>query len=495
MKKSLLLFALLFVSSAFAQNYQRKHYDYNAMEEKASEPCDSSAYASLDTAAYLIDNYQSSLALSITKRLYNNGKNNCWDIYESHAKALFRAGEWEPAVEVIEKGIDKFGPNPELIVRRAYMSIEMGDLGVGERQIDGSSVYVSKDKKLPYNEDSFRVVNYRTALHDFEYLCNTYTGHWREMLITGYLYSQLGDYESSNNYMRKLQDHPDYGTQALIFMADNYTKLNDTKAAEDALLMAEKLKPKLPTVLKKLAKFYNTNGQPGKVDEYDKKAQFYSFVPEFCTLPYTKENFETLTFFYDNNPTKEKFSKLQAYIKNAPKEDAIDMCISILAIHNNHGNGLEEKAVDELVKFGVSAVPKSVLLLQDPKVSTCTITNAAAVLAEVKDPAGWQPMVDYLPNMVNMPITLIPPAVPEMLIKFDKDKGMVALLDIILQIQRSVINNTATDNPLADLNSFSQFAFYYPLKEIKQPILEKEAVKMGYTPDELKVLVDKVYNR
>ena len=127
--------------------------------------------------------------------------------------------------------------------------------------------------------------------------------------------------------------------------------------------------------------------------------------------------------------------------------------------------------------------------------STCTITKAASVLAEIKDPRGWQPMVDYLPRIENLPFTLIPPEVPEQIIKFDREKGLVVMLEWI-KGQLSDGSGKESEDPFAQLGGmFTDINMFMPLKTYERDELVTAAKKLNYSEREIEILLEKVYGR
>ena len=124
--------------------------------------------------------------------------------------------------------------------------------------------------------------------------------------------------------------------------------------------------------------------------------------------------------------------------------------------------------------------------------STCSVTNAASILAELKDPRGWQSMVEYLPRMENIPITLTPPNIPEQLIKFDREKGLTTLLEWIKgQLDEEISNS---DNPMDELDGmFMAASIYSPLSVYKKEEIKKAAFDLDYSEKQVKKLLNKIF--
>ncbi len=67
-------------------------------------------------------------------------------------------------------------------------------------------------------------------------------------------------------------------------------------------------------------------------------------------------------------------------------------------------------------------------MLFESNISTCTITNLADIMATVKDEKSWELLKRYLPEIAHMPMTTLPPSIPEKMIKFNEDKGIKEIL-------------------------------------------------------------------
>lgn len=485
--------AILSFHSLSSQTFTRKQFDYSKIEEKNYTDCDTATLMELELALQQIDNLQSKQSAITAQKVFDKNT-TCPQVYEVYAWSLFRSGEWEKSIEIVESGIDKFGKNPDLIIKRAYMGIEMAELGVAQKNIDGNSVYVGKDKQLPYDEAQFIELNYKTALSDFEYLAGNYENMNREIMIVGYIYQQLKQYDKSNEYLNKLLEVEDYRMQALLTIADNHIEEKKFDEAQTILIGLEKQNPRSVTTQKKLYALYEIKGEKELMKQAEEKQYFYQVTPSFSDLAFNKENYDAIVYFADENSEKEKLNKLKKIIKEKDPNYSIEICLSILKMHTNHGNGLEEKATQELIKFGKAALPKTILLLENENVSTCTISNLADVLATVKDTSGWLPLVHYLPVMANMPFTLIPPNVPEKIMKFDKEKGARVLIEFNRMLIQNEVGDDNSGNPMAGLSGFGQYLFYMPLKELKKDKVISIAKEFNYTDDELKVLLKKIYD-
>lgn len=109
----------------------------------------------------------------------------------------------------------------------------------------------------------------------------------------------------------------------------------------------------------------------------------------------------------------------------------------ILKLHENHGNGLEEKATEILKEIGKPSIEKVHLLFQSDvsTISTCTITALSEIMASVKDEKSWELFKAYLPTLSQITkMKLLPPWVPEKMIQFDEDRGIKEILMVIKEL-------------------------------------------------------------
>ncbi len=495
-----LLYFLFFIfvlvyQDAWAQNYSRKQFDYAKMEEKPLPECEKEVFAQLDLAHSQIEQQQSASAVKTTEQLFKKFK-NCPQVHDAHAWSLFRNGKWTEAIDIIEQAIEKFSKSPYLIERRGYINLEMAELGLGQKVVDGNSVFSPNKEKTTYTEEEFQTENYKVACQDFEYLCTNYNDRHREVMITGYIYQRLKQFDKSNLYFSKLLDNEDYKDQALMGVIDNAIILKDYTKAEALLLESEKKYPKATIIYEKLAQLYEAKNEPDKQQVYKQKGQFYSMLALNADLTYNLEDFETLTYFAkEKNTPENKMAKLKTIVEKKNMY-AVDVCLAILKMHANHGNGFEDKVTNELAQMGKMVVPRTIQLFEEPNISTCTIGNLADILAVTKDTAGWRVMVNYLPKMANLPFTIIPPNVPAMLMKFDKEKGARALIEFARTLIQNEKNNEKSDSPFAELNGvFGQSLFYSPLQKLPQKKVVSIAKELQYSKQEINILLKKVYKK
>jgi tetratricopeptide (TPR) repeat protein len=480
-----------------AQDYSRKQFDYYNLEEKATAGCTDEVSTQLEESVNFVENNNSEQGLAIAETLFKKGEATaCPDLYVAYATALFRHGQWEEGVSIAEQGIEKYGSNPELISRKGNMCLEMAELGPGKKHIDGNAVYSGRDKGK-YDEAKFKEENYKTAAKDFDFLVKTYDNRYQEILILGYIQKQLKNFEASDKYFKQLIEDKnsgeEYAARAQLFLAENYMEEKKIEEAETLLLQLEEAYPRNSSIQEKLIDLYTLKKDTQKVKERKEQASFYQLIPSQSSLAFTKENFDLLIFFADEkNAAKAKSAKLKEVVKKREAKDAIEICLSILKMHANHGNGIEEESTQHLIKFGTKATDPVINLFLSGEVSTCTITNLADVLATVKDPKGWTPLVNYLPVMANMPMTMIPPMIPQMIIKFDKEEGTKVLVEFVKPIIQNEKNAVKSSNPFGELN-FSENLMFSALKEIKKEKVLAAAKQYEYSEEETKVLLDKIY--
>ncbi|MGQ2984769.1 tetratricopeptide repeat protein [Flavobacterium sp.] len=487
MKKILLSAALLFTLCGSSQDLKRKVFDYASMKEN-NGVCSSSADEGSQKAFNLLSGNNSKAAVAIAKAQYESDK-SCPGVYESYGYALFRSGEWMDGVAVVEEGIQKFGGVPSLIKRRSDMSLEMFQLGTGAKNIDGNSVYKAKNSELPYDEEQFKSENLRSATLDLEYLSSLYPNDENTFYL-GKIYQMQGQFDRSNAKFETLTDSDSYNVAARYNIADNYLRQNNYTEAEKRFLEVLNDNPGQPEIYSKLAEVVEASGNKAKKSEYGQMSQYYRYMPDFTAMEYSQENYDLLMFFGGNEKTaKEKMDRLKQ-IKKA-KNDAytIDVCLMVLKLHENHGNGVEENAADILTGIGKPALEKVHLLFKSD-VSTCTITNLAGIMAKLKDESSWELMAEYLPYIAQMPSTLIPPALPEKMVEFDRDRGVREILKVV----KGLLSETAVpnDDPLADLAGFSQYVYYMPLEKIDRKKVLAMARELKYTDTEIAKLTEKL---
>ncbi|WP_169630223.1 tetratricopeptide repeat protein [Flavobacterium humi] len=393
-------------------------------------------------------------------------------------------------LNIIESGIDMFGSVPELIKGRYQLSLELYQNGIGKKNIDGNSIYLSQNEKLKFDDTQFKEENLKSALADLEYLTHKFPDSNEELFIIAKIHQLKGAFEKSNQAFEKLSALDEFNDEATFNIATNYVQLKKYDEAEKYLMKLLSKYPKEPQILNKLSELYELSGNKIKQDEFNKKAIFNNHVPYFSNIEYNDKNFEVVTFFSsEQNDAKAKLSKLDKIQKSESEDYTIDICLTILKIHTNHGNGVEEKATEILAKIGKPALEKTHKLF-NTDVSTCTITNLSEIMSKVKDESSWQILVEYLPKIAHMPMTMMPPNVPEEIIRFNEEKGAKEVLKVVKKLLNK--ENTDSEDPMAQLAGFSDYIYYSPLKKISKQKLKKYTAELNFTEEEIKKLNEKL---
>ncbi len=486
MKPSQLLLFLLLPFVIFSQKLQRNVFEYEKLKSDNFIVCDETTNKQLESALLKISENNSTSAVAISKKIFDTN-NNCFGTFETYGFALFRNGQWFEGIQIIEDGIKKFGSVPELIKRKSEMSLEMAQLGTQQKNIDGNSVYNSGNSN--YDEDQFKEENFKSALADLEYLIKIYN-RVEEIYYAAKIQQLLNDYNKSNETFKMLLNDPEYKNTALYNIGDNYIALKDLDKAEKEFTTLVSENPKEGEIYDKLAEIYELRNDKIKAEEFNAKSIFYKNVPEDTNLEYNKENFELLKFFGTNeNKPDKKLKKLKEIIGQNNTQYTVDVCLMILKLHANHGNGVEEKAAATLKTIGKPGIEKVNKLFQT-NVSTCTITNLADVMASVKDENSWILMKEYLPYIATMPMTLIPPSVPEKMILFNEERGIKEILTTVKPLLLQVEDNS--NNPLGEMAGFGQYVYYMPLGKVNKDKLKKIASDLHYTDQEFYLLQEKI---
>ncbi len=476
----------IFNLASEAQEYKRNTFDYVNLASENFPECNDDTYETLDKSLQAIQQNQSKFAVSNSEQVYNSNK-DCFAVYDVYGYSLFRNGKWFEGLQIIEEGIKKFGSVPELIKRKSDMSLEMAQLGIGQKNIDGNSVY--KSNSVEYEEEQFILENYKSALIDLEYLAENYN-RAEEVFYIAKIHQVLGQYDKSNEWFNKLTQDEKYKYEAIFNIADNYISQNKLKEAETELNKVLKDNPKSGVILEKLADIYRKQGEKDKANEFEMQGIYYNNIPYFSDIEYSAESYKLLILFgTDEASAQEKIDKLNEVYKQKDPAYTTDLCLTILLLHANHGNGVEGRATEILESIGKPAVEKVNLLFQQD-VSTCTITYLGDVMASAKEESSWELMTQYLPYIANMPMTLIPPNLPEKMIKFDEQRGLIEILKVVKPLLDP--SSEETDDPMAELAGFGQYVYYSALKDIKKSKVKKVAKELNYTDKELNLLEKKL---
>jgi len=150
MKITIALILIASPSLLFSQEFKRNSFEYEKINSEKFAHCDDSISLIIEESYVAIEQNKSSFAVTNSENLYNNNK-SCYEIFDIYGFSLFRNGKWLEGIEIIEEGISTFGSVPELIKRKYEMSMEMAQLGTGQKNVDGSSVY--KANSMDFDEE------------------------------------------------------------------------------------------------------------------------------------------------------------------------------------------------------------------------------------------------------------------------------------------------------------------------------------------------------
>ncbi len=292
-----------------------------------------------------------------------------------------------------------------------------------------------------------------------------------------------GEAKKALAIFEKLKSDDQYYYGAGINIADILTTEKQYDLAITELEPLTQAYPRGEHAYQKLSEIYKLKGDKEKAEEFRKKSVYYEYVPDFTDLAYSRASYDLLALFADGErDVKDKFAKLDEIVKAGNIGTTTDVCLIILKLHANHGNGLEEEAVRQLIAIGKPAIMKVNWLFSD-NISTCTVSGLAEIMATVKDESSWMILAEYLPYMATMPMTIIPPDVPTQIIRFDPGRGTKEVLKVV----KGLIEKEKNDEELP----FSAYTFYGALGNVKQNDLVKMARDVGYTNDEIAVLQSK----
>lgn len=478
MKKT--LFFLLFATACFAQeNYNRKKLDYTKLKT-STENCSEETNNQLNSAIEAIQQNNSTKAVEISEKLFK--VNDCPEVHETYAVSLFRNGEVIKGIETIEAAIEKFGSNPQLIKRKSLLLLELFENGTGQRNIDGNTVY--KAKSLNFDDEKFKTENLDAALNDLNYLADNYSERFEEIYTIGKIYQLKKEFEKSNIQFQKIVDVPEFKDQGLFNIAENHLGLKNYPLAEEYFLKLLESYPNEPQLLSKLSELYESSGDKAKGELFNKKRYFHKLVPSFCEMEFSEKNLETINYFNDESKDyKSKLNKLKEIEKSETQIFTIETCIAILNIHANHSNGLEDDAANLLIKIGKPSLDK-VHKLFNSRVSTCTVTNLAKVMATTKDESSWEVLTNYLPRIAKMPSTLIPPNVPKYIVLFNEEKGLREILKTV----KPMLSEEMPDDAMAQLSFMNRHIYFNPLEKISFKKIETICKELGYNEKEIKEL-------
>ncbi|MBN1181769.1 MAG: hypothetical protein JXB49_05730 [Bacteroidales bacterium] len=121
------------------------------------------------------------------------------------------------------------------------------------------------------------------------------------------------------------------------------------------------------------------------------------------------------------------------------------------------------------------------------------MSKCCEVFSALKDPRGWDTMVEALPQMTSLPSTLIPPDIPSNMIKYDKTEGTK---EILIVTKTFLLEDEESKEEVTEIFqiNFGKARLFSALEVIPQNQLTTIAVELNYTDHEIELLLSRVYN-
>ena len=227
MYKKLLFFFALAPILGNAQEFKRRQFEYNPTKIDTISMCSEPVLKQLDEAFSLLEQSKSKNSLEILQTISPKAA-DCPEFYEVKGFSLFRNGDWLKGIETIETGIEKYGSQPDLIKRKAEMSLEMGELGINKQVIDGKIV---DNSNLKFDDAQFKTENFKSALTDLEYLAKNFNVD-EDYFYIAKIHQILKNYNESNAILRRLLENKDFKDDARFNLVDNLIQINQLDEAE-----------------------------------------------------------------------------------------------------------------------------------------------------------------------------------------------------------------------------------------------------------------------
>ena len=448
---------------AYAQLPAPTLHDYTKMPEKGYQTCSATDQTTVENIYYYIEANKSKKAVELTKNL-NRTDSLCPEGYEAVAWALFRHGQWEKALPFVDKGIGQHGSHPNLVSIRGYMNFEMAETGPVRREVDGNTVlnmnYLMQED---LDEGAFRSSTYHAALNDLEYIITNHLDREYETYLVGVIHQRLGNFSESNRYLSRLEHNREYSDEVRFMKVINYIDIQDYRKAETLLEELEALDPMETKLHEQYVELYKRLGKVELVMEHQKKMDFSRWVPSFVDLPYSETNYQDLHFLITSTDEGQGMDvrtvkRAIRALSRTDQERATKLLVSVLYAARYPDHPAVAPAMEELEEIGASAVPMLIDLLRQECPSTLPATWSATILANNGDPRGWNAMVECLPNLDDIPFSVVPPPVPECMVRLDQTRALPILLKRLTEPSLS-----------------HRYHYLYPLKLVTESRIRKEA--------------------
>lgn len=419
------LLCLLSVGTSWAQTsfsvWQPDYRDFSLID---SMDCPEFLRQKQQNLYLQIEQYEYQAALDFCDSLEKAANlKACPPLAQIRAVALHKAGDWKSCINLLDKAIKNYGPDPETIYRRAFLLAQMGDKGL----YNARGWYLGRGFEDTLDSKLFQTQCYQAALHDLKYLVQRFQMSADDAYMIAYLHRQIEDFTGSVAYARQLLRHPKLRGQARDLLIDNYLDLTEYDEAKQLLLLALEEYPRESSLYTRLYRAYTGLQDSMNAQKAERSFYYIQWVPQYLDLAQNKANFKHLKLFNTNENLSVKQKHWRKLQKSWSTDSLARIVVSLIYSGALSDTPLEKQLLDWIVAHP-EAAQQPLVGLWYSKPPLPVLHLITPILQQQYPDLAWDLFSAYLPQLEKIPFNQIPPPIPSALVELRPSEAPPILL-------------------------------------------------------------------
>ena len=294
------------------------------------------------------------------------------------AGLLKYTGKTEAAIAILQKGMQDKEDDSNLLWKLGLLHLERGNDGPNISRSGGTVAY-SPSKMTDEEEADWKKKEFKKAAQTFRKMLTYHPDNESitESLVQG-LQGFLPPAELHEEVAKLAEQFPENLEIGLLRVEG----LRAAKQWEDASLIIEKFlegSPRQGKLHRSQAKIFEEWGKKKQAEEAETKANFYSWMPPFAKVAYSKENATRVTALSTKN---EELKEIVDRLLEEKSQISDELMAAVCFHHLAHGE-IENSCFAELEKRGRGDL---LVALVENAQSICTAREGGRALANMKHP-------------------------------------------------------------------------------------------------------------
>ncbi len=345
--------------------------------------------ATVEKATSLVEGGEVKSAISVLTDLHARSRGSAYSRIV-HASLLAYSGDVQGAIAVLNAGLSGTVEDVDMLSHLANLHRQLAEDGPAKSRSYGA-VVIKPDAMLSEEEMVvFRREHLSEARKALEQAFQ-YAPDPELQGQIGLLSMDLEEFDRALEIWRQMLQADEENPLILIKLAETLGILG---RAEEAISYAEKAlksKPRSALVNGVMAELQKEKGSSELSMMYEKKASFYSSLPEFLDIEFSEEDFEIAEIITTGEPASAKLLVDKLEVDDG--ELALQWLTLLCFTHLYHGD-LEERAL-QILEDKHAAEWLKLLFTQGE--STCTVRSSGSALSRLKPEGAFELLAEKLP--------------------------------------------------------------------------------------------------